>query len=328
MLRAGIGRAFAAGGDLPHHAAAHRLVQQLADGRAVDAEYLEALVEVVGHHEAGHRVDLQRSLHLVDARLRAFGAHGRGRIDEAEQPARRAQQARAQQQRAGPIGDRLARRRDGAAHRQLQRAAEGVEHARALQRRAAGQQQVRRRDRRRVAHALGGAGPVQAVAHRQAEQLGARAVERGREHIEVLHRAVERAVGVFQRLVDLAGVILVERVFGGEPVGDRIVQRPGRAAGELRAAAQRGGGTVEGGARAIQVHRAELPGLQRRRIQPLDGDFPFDPHRHPGLRPGGDADEVGVGALVERELAQLVGHERLLLLHAGPHAGRCGTRAS
>ena len=112
--RAGVGRALAAGGDLPHHAAAHRLVQEFADRRAVDAEHLEALVEVVGQHEAGDRVHLERRLDLIDARLGAFGADRRRRVDEAELPARRAQQARRHRQRAGLVRQRRPRRRDDA----------------------------------------------------------------------------------------------------------------------------------------------------------------------------------------------------------------------
>ena len=40
---AALRRAFAAGGDLPHHAAAHRLVQQLADGRAMRGAQVHAV---------------------------------------------------------------------------------------------------------------------------------------------------------------------------------------------------------------------------------------------------------------------------------------------
>ena len=76
-------------------------MQQLADRRAVDAEDLEAFVEVVGQQEAGDRVDLQRGVDLVDARLGAFGADRRRRVDEAELPARRPQQPRRHRQRAG-----------------------------------------------------------------------------------------------------------------------------------------------------------------------------------------------------------------------------------
>ena len=55
---------------------------------------------MIGQQEAGHRVDLQRGVDLIDARFDAFGAHRRGRFDEAEEPARRAQQPRRHRQRA------------------------------------------------------------------------------------------------------------------------------------------------------------------------------------------------------------------------------------
>ena len=72
MTRPGVGRALAAGGDLPDDAAADGLVEQLAERAAVDTEHLEALVEVVGQEEAGDRIDLQRRVDLVDACLDAL----------------------------------------------------------------------------------------------------------------------------------------------------------------------------------------------------------------------------------------------------------------
>ena len=69
VARPGVGRPLAAGGDLPDHAAADRLVEQLAERAAVGAEHLEALVEVVGDEEAGDGIHLQRRVDLVDAGL-------------------------------------------------------------------------------------------------------------------------------------------------------------------------------------------------------------------------------------------------------------------
>ena len=117
------------------------------------------------------------------------------------------------------------------------------------------------------------------------------------------------AVGVLGRLVDQsAGAERVERVFLQQPVVDGVVQRRGGAGGEQRAAAQRDGAAVDRWLRrAPRSIGAQAPRVERRRVDALDLHLPLEPHRHPRLGPGRDADEVGIGALVERELAHLVG---------------------
>ena len=99
-------------------------------------EDLEALVEVIGQQEAGHRVDRQRRLDLVDARLGAFGADRRARLDPAQQPARRPQQARRIAERLRPRLDPRARRRARVGERRrghIEQPAERIDQARALQ---------------------------------------------------------------------------------------------------------------------------------------------------------------------------------------------------
>ena len=217
----------------------------------------------------------------------------------------------------GRVGQRGARGRGDVGQRHVERAAEHVEQPRAGERQASREHGMRRR--RSAAGSLTLPGPP---GRRRPSPPGRpsscvrRPSKRGRHHVEMAHRFVQRAVGVLGGLVHQAGVERVERVFLGQPVGDRVVQRRRRAGRELRAAAQRGGAALDGRAGGVEVDRAERPRLQRGRIESFDLHFPFDPHRHPGLGPGGHADEVGVRALVQRELAHFVGHQRLLLAQA------------
>ena len=315
--RTGVGGTFPPGGDLPHHAAAHRLVQQLADRRAVDTEHFEALVEMIGHHEPGDRVDLEARLDLVDARFRAVGAHVRRCVDQAELPARGSQQPWRDAQHARPGRQRRPGGRGDGCERNVQRAPERVEQARAGQREASGEQRMRRGHRRRVGHAVAIAGAAQPVGHRKPEQLRAHPIERGGHDIEMAHRFVKDAQRAFGCLVDQAGRHRIERVFGLQPVGDRVVQRRCRTGRQQRATAQRRRVAGDRDIDVVEIDGSQTPRLERRRVEPLDLHFPLQPHRYPGLRPCRDADQVRVDALVEREPAHLVGDLHLRLADTG-----------
>ena len=333
--RAGVGRAGAAGRDLPDDAAADRLVHQLAERRAGDVEELERLVDVVGQEEAADRVDHPRRLDLVDVGLGGVVA-ARRRVDEAEHQARRQGQARRQPERVagGRRGvdrrrcavDRRGRggavrrrrhhqplRRAQALDRQRERAPERIDQARALQpRRAAAQPE------RRVAADVGIGERVvglplahQAAVVREAEQLLANAVEAGADDVELVDRggdARQRRLGRFARL---AGAVVVALLLAFEPGAHGAAQRRRRAGRQHAAAAQgarrrrrrRAVGAGRGG--GLHVDAAERPALEA--IAEVERDLPLEPERDPRLRPRGHADRIGVDALVEREAAQLVG---------------------
>ena len=313
----GIGRAFAASGDFPHHATAARFVEQLAHRRAAGIEYLQAFVQVVGHEEAGDRIDLQRRFDLVHARLDAFGS-GRGAcLDQPEQPARRSQQARRQSQCARLSIQRSACRRTHGIHGHVERATERVEQSRAGELQPPGEQGMRGVLGHRVGHAGTRGRAAQAVARAQSKQLVAQAVERGGHHVQAFDRIGQRAIAFLQGIVDLPGACPVQRLLLLQPVVDGRMQRLRRTRGEGRAAAHVRTGALDRQAGVLQVDRAQRPGLQAGRIQSVDGDFPFQPQRYPRLRPGGDADRIGVGALEQREAAHLVGDPLLLLPGAG-----------
>ena len=57
---------------------------------------------------------------------------------------------------------------------------------------------------------------------------------------------------------------------------------------------------------ALEVDVVERPAGDARLGGVGQVDLPLQPERHPGLRPGRDPDRIGVGALEERETAQLV----------------------
>ena len=101
----GIGGTGAPGRDLPHDTASERLMHQLAERRAGGIEDFERFVHVIGQDEAGDRVDGLGRIDLVDAGFGRFvpagdvGQHG---VDQAEHPARRAEDPRAQGQSACP----------------------------------------------------------------------------------------------------------------------------------------------------------------------------------------------------------------------------------
>ena len=323
VARPGVGRALAARRRSPtSRRRSTGSCSSSPSGRAVDAEHLEALVEVVGQQEAGDRVDLQRRLDLVDARLgcpRRRPASPRRRGGTASAPAAaaaaaaRARRARRRASRASATAtpstgtssvrpkasSRRARvERDGAGRRAASGGAIGC--------------RVRDRRRRRA----GGAAPSVAGSP---SSWCANAVERGGDDVEVRRppsaSVAERALGGLRRL---AAAGRVARVLGLEPVVDGVVQRRGRARGEQRAAAAapacRRRWPVAVRSRSIG---AEAPAVERRRVEAVDVDLPLQPQRHPRLGPGRDADEVGVGALVQREAAQLVGDQPLRLRTPG-----------
>ena len=232
--RSCVRRALPAGGDLPHDAAADGLVEQLAERAAVDAEDLEALVEVVGEQEAGYRVDGECRIHLVDARLGGVERPcGRRCVDEVELPSGRPREARAELHRADLALDAIL---DGCRHvadRDVEQAAESVEQPSLRQPDVpADERDGRRSRRRRHDLAVSVHASLQTIEARKSEQLGAKAVQRGGDDVDLGECGRERAERGFGRLVRLAGPGDVAGILGCEPVGDGAPQRCRGARGE------------------------------------------------------------------------------------------------
>ena len=269
-------RAVATRRDLPDHPAADRFVQQLTERAAVDAEDLEALVEMVGQQEANDRVHLQGRVDLVDPGLDALDPdRGRG-VDQPALPACGPGQPRRDRERARVVVDRVA---DGHRHRvdrQLERPPPGVDEPGAGQPQLSCEQQGRRRDRARDR--------ADPVAVGKSEQLGSEAVERGGDDVRLGHCLCEVGKCLLGVVAGLARhrVGVVSGLLGDQPVVDRALQR-GRGAGcEQRAAVDgmhRGRHVLAGA--SFEVHRPELPAVDARRGRRIQRDLPLQPQRAP-----------------------------------------------
>ena len=262
--RAGIGRARASRRDLPGDAAANRLVHELPERSAVHPEDLERLVDVIGQQESSDRIDRPRGIDLIDRRFGRIRSIRR-RIDETEQHARRDRHARPESQRRGEIGHAAAHRDGGLVERQVQRAAEGIDDARACDGEVAGAQE------RRILSGLDGiaeravalARTHEPVVVDESEQLLANPVETGRHDVEMFDRVGNVGERGFGRFVGLAFVLAIALIFGDEPVANGRTER-GRRAGRDGAAAEErallGRRPLVG--REIGIDRTEMPALE------------------------------------------------------------------
>ena len=175
--------ALTAGGDLPHHTASDRFVEQFADRVAGGVEELQALVEMVGQQEPGNRIDLQGAVDLVDAGLDTDGVGGGGRVDETEPPAGRTGDTRRERQGTWIIHDAVAHGHGDVIDRDLQVAAERVEQAGSFQANPARGQERRHVDRGgELQVAVVVASPL-VVALTQPEELAEEPIEGGGDHI-------------------------------------------------------------------------------------------------------------------------------------------------
>ena len=70
-----------------------------------------------------------------------------------------------------------------------------------------------------------------------------------------------------------------------------------------------------------KIDRAECPAVEP--VRGVDLDFPFEPHRHPGLRPGGDADRIGIDAGDQAEAVEAGGEQRFAIGRATSARSSC-----
>ena len=215
--------------------------------------------------------------------------------------------------------DRHERRRGG----EVERAAECVHEPGAGQRKRSGAQVLRRLSGgcRGSERAVLSARAQQPAVVGEAQQLLADAVEAGRDDVELLDRVGDAGQRGLGRLVGLAARC------PGRARPPRRASRGPRRRWSSRSTSSAGYG-LAGCASSAPAPR---PAAARRRPAPrrqpssrsanLERDLPLEPQRHPGLRPRGHADRVGVGALDEREASQLIGDQAALKAQLGA-AGR------
>ena len=234
----GVGAQRPARGRFPGHAAARRLGDQLAERRAVGAEYLDALVHVVRQQEPGHRADLAAGVHLVDHRVGRAGRVGGLGADQPQPAAGRRGDPRRPQHGRLRTGHDCPLRHDRARRVEIQQPAEGVHYAQPGQRdRAAGQQDRQPGRGRRQDAAVRLAGRQRRL--RQAEQHRPHAVAGHREQVEPGRSGAEGGDLRGGAVVHLAGVIPVPGLFGGQPGGHRPGQPGAGRRGEVGPAGDR-----------------------------------------------------------------------------------------